>query len=91
MNDDRWQTAWGIDNPASRDGARLLIKRINNLADNQNRFQVGMKDSGKRQYPSRLCNRSPRCLKISPRDLLSHTLRLTKIWRSWATTCSIGW
>jgi hypothetical protein len=51
MKDDRRQTAWGLDNPASRDGARLLIKRINSFADNQNRSQVGMKDQREEIVP----------------------------------------
>jgi hypothetical protein len=45
MKDDRRQTAWGLDYPASRDGARLLIKAIRAIVDRQNRFQyAGMKD-----------------------------------------------
>jgi hypothetical protein len=45
MIDDRRHTAWGFDDPASPDGARLLIKTIRDLVDNQNRLQpAGMKD-----------------------------------------------
>jgi hypothetical protein len=45
MTDDRWQTAWGLENLASRDGARLLIKAIKDRIDDQNRVQpAGMED-----------------------------------------------